>query len=164
GGGASLRWSADRVSRRGERSREHGAPFLDAASFLTALGPARHEERRLPDGACGDRGAALHARQHHAARRHVLDQRLPHVLADRARHGAPLDRGPAQEPRWKSQLSIHGTGLVMCLTILGITLYEKFAEGGWMTSLVTSATIFVCFLIRRHYESVQRDLKRLDDV
>jgi hypothetical protein len=69
-----------------------------------------------------------------------------------------------KEPRWKSQLSIHGTGLVMCLTILGITLYEKFAEGGWMTSLVTSATIFVCFLIRRHYESVQRDLKRLDDV
>ena len=69
-----------------------------------------------------------------------------------------------KEPRWKSQLAIHGTGLVLCLTILCITLYEKFAEGGWMTSLVTSATIFVCFLIRRHYESVQRDLKRLDDI
>ena len=33
-----------------------------------------------------------------------------------------------------------------------------------MTTLVTGATIFVCFLIRRHYESVQQDLKRLDDV
>jgi amino acid transporter len=69
-----------------------------------------------------------------------------------------------KEPRWKSQLAIHGTGLVLCVTILCVTLYEKFAEGGWMTSLVTGATIFVCFLIRRHYESVQRDLKRLDDV
>jgi amino acid transporter len=69
-----------------------------------------------------------------------------------------------KEPRWKSQLAIHGTGLVLCLTILCVTLYEKFAEGGWMTSLVTSATICVCFLIRRHYESVKQDLKRLDDV
>jgi amino acid transporter len=67
-------------------------------------------------------------------------------------------------PGWKHQLAIHGTGLVMCLTILCVTLYEKFAEGGWMTSLVTSATIFVCFLIRRHYESVKQDLRRLDDV
>jgi len=38
-----------------------------------------------------------------------------------------------KEPRWKSQLSIHGTGLIMCLCILFVTLYEKFAEGGWMT-------------------------------
>src|SRR5512140_355313 len=69
-----------------------------------------------------------------------------------------------KEPRWKSQLAIHGTGLVLCLTILCITLYEKFAEGGWMTALVTSATIAVCFLIRRHYASVAEDLKRLDDI
>jgi hypothetical protein len=69
-----------------------------------------------------------------------------------------------KEPRWKGLLAIHGTGLVLCVTILCVTLVEKFAEGGWMTSLVTSATIGVCFLIRRHYESVKRDLRRLDDV
>jgi hypothetical protein len=44
-----------------------------------------------------------------------------------------------KEPRWKSQLAIHGTGLVLCLTILCITLYEKFAEGGWMTAHVPVA-------------------------
>jgi hypothetical protein len=66
--------------------------------------------------------------------------------------------------RWKGLLAIHGTGLVLCLTILCLTLYEKFAEGGWMTALVTSATIVVCFLIRRHYQSVSDDLKRLDDI
>ena len=69
-----------------------------------------------------------------------------------------------KEPRWKSQLAIHGTGLVLCLTILCVTLFEKFAEGGWMTALVTSATIGLCFLIRRHYARVEEDLKRLDDV
>jgi amino acid transporter len=68
-----------------------------------------------------------------------------------------------REPRWKSQLAIHGTGLVLCLTILGVTLYEKFADGGWMTALVTSATILVCFLIRGHYAHVAEDLKRLDE-
>ena len=69
-----------------------------------------------------------------------------------------------REPRWKSQLAIHGTGLVLCLTILVITLVEKFAQGGWMTALVTSGAIGLCFLIRRHYAGVEQDLKRLDDV
>ncbi|HSA60060.1 MAG TPA: APC family permease [bacterium] len=69
-----------------------------------------------------------------------------------------------KEPRWKSQLAIHGTGLVMCLCILSVTLYEKFAEGGWMTSLITSAVIALCFLTRRHYQSVRSSLKRLDDL
>src|SRR5512140_825308 len=68
-----------------------------------------------------------------------------------------------KEPRWKSQLAIHGTGLCLCLTILGVTLYEKFAEGGWMTTLVTSATIALCFQIRRHYRRVKADLVRLDE-
>jgi len=70
----------------------------------------------------------------------------------------------AKEPRWKSQLAIHGTGLVMCLSILTITTLEKFREGGWITVLVTSAVIAVCFAIRRHYDSVRASLKRLDDV
>ncbi len=73
-----------------------------------------------------------------------------------------LDRH--REPRWKSQLAIHGTGLVMCLCILIVTLYEKFGEGGWMTSLITSGVIALCFLIRRHYQSVKTSLKRLDDL
>ncbi len=70
----------------------------------------------------------------------------------------------AKEPRWKSQLAIHGTGLVMCLCILSITLYEKFAEGGWMTTLITSALIGVCFWIRHHYTTVKHDLRRLDEL
>jgi hypothetical protein len=70
----------------------------------------------------------------------------------------------AKEPRWKSQLCIHGTGLVMCLCILFVTLYEKFAEGGWMTVLVTSATIVLCFRVRRHYRSVSAGFHDLDKI
>jgi hypothetical protein len=70
----------------------------------------------------------------------------------------------AKEPQWKGLLAIHGTGLLLCVTILAITLYEKFAEGGWMTTVVTSATVTLCFLVRRHYRSVAADLRRLDDV
>lgn len=69
-----------------------------------------------------------------------------------------------KEPRWKSQLAIHGTGLVMCLCILSVTLYEKFAEGGWMTSAITCTVVALCFLIRRHYRAVRESLKRLDDL
>lgn len=69
-----------------------------------------------------------------------------------------------KEPKWKSQLAIHGTGLVMCLCILCVTLYEKFFEGGWMTSVITGVVVILCFLIRRHYERVRDSLKRLDDL
>jgi amino acid transporter len=70
----------------------------------------------------------------------------------------------AKEPRWKSQLAIHGTGLVMCLSILIITAFEKFRQGGWITLVITSLLIAVCFAIHRHYQRVQSDLRRLDDV
>ena len=65
------------------------------------------------------------------------------------------------EPRWRSQLAIHGTGLIMCAGILGVTLYEKFLEGGWMTAVITSLTIALCFWVRRHYRSVGESLRGL---
>jgi amino acid transporter len=68
------------------------------------------------------------------------------------------------EKRWKRQLLINGVGLVMCLCILMVTLYEKFAEGGWMTAVITCTIITLCFLIRRHYRAVRENLRRLDDL
>jgi amino acid transporter len=69
-----------------------------------------------------------------------------------------------KEPRWKSQLAIHGTGLVMCVGILAITLFEKFSHGGWVTALITTAVIFMCFMIRRHYDHVRKGFQQLDEV
>jgi hypothetical protein len=70
----------------------------------------------------------------------------------------------AKEPRWKSQLAIHGTGLVMCLSILCVTVYEKFSHGGWITVVITSLAIALCFAIHRHYETIRRSLHRMDEI
>jgi hypothetical protein len=55
------------------------------------------------------------------------------------------------------------TGLLLCSTILIITLYEKVGQGGWLTIVVTSAVIFICYLIRTHYNSVKVAIKKLND-
>ncbi len=65
--------------------------------------------------------------------------------------------------KWKRNLAIHGTGLTMCLSILIVSIVEKFTEGGWLTVVVTSSFVALAFLIKRHYESVRRQLRRLDD-
>ena len=48
-------------------------------------------------------------------------------------------------------------------TILFVTVTTKFAEGGWVTILVTLAFILICQAVRWHYDRVQKALKRLDD-
>ena len=64
----------------------------------------------------------------------------------------------------KRGLLIHGVALVLCLSILSGTVYEKGAEGGWMTILVTSLLVALCLVIKRHYGKVQRNLQRLDAI
>ncbi|HET6372409.1 MAG TPA: APC family permease [Candidatus Polarisedimenticolia bacterium] len=73
-------------------------------------------------------------------------------------------RSRTTEPRWKSQLGIHGTGLVMCLSILIVTVVEKFLEGGWVTLVITGLVIALAYGIRSHYGQVRSDLERLDDI
>jgi len=68
------------------------------------------------------------------------------------------------DPRWKTQMMVQGTGLLLCVSILCITVYEKFSEGGWVTVLITSLTIGLCFVIRQHYHDVRRNLCRLDEM
>ena len=71
---------------------------------------------------------------------------------------APLD---AARPH--RGLVLFSVGFLLCATILVITIYEKFTEGGWVTIAVTGSVIVLCFLIRRHYEQVQRYLAALDN-
>jgi hypothetical protein len=53
--------------------------------------------------------------------------------------------------------------LLLCATILVITVLEKFAEGGWLTLLITMLLVVACFAVRRHYNLVVQALKKLDD-
>lgn len=69
-----------------------------------------------------------------------------------------------RDKRWKRHLSVHVTGLTLCVAILAITVYEKFMEGGWMTLLITSVVISLCHLIRSHYLKVEEAVTRLNDI
>jgi amino acid transporter len=66
--------------------------------------------------------------------------------------------------RWKQHLVIHVIGLVLCLTILCVTIYEKFGEGGWVTLVITSAVMALCYLIRRHYTKVRDSVRHLEEI
>jgi amino acid transporter len=77
-----------------------------------------------------------------------------------SRHWTQVRR---QAPDWKGNLLLHGTGLLVCVSILGITIYEKFEEGAWLTVLVTSSLVVFAFLVRRHYQRVREQLRRLDE-
>jgi amino acid transporter len=54
---------------------------------------------------------------------------------------------------WKSRLVLFGIALVLCLTILVVTLVEKFAQGGWVTVAITVLVVAFCAAIRRHYRA-----------
>ena len=69
-----------------------------------------------------------------------------------------------KHPTWRKHISVHLTGLTLCLFILTITVYEKFSEGGWVTLALTGTLSAACFLIRRHYRKVHDNLQRLDKI
>lgn len=69
-----------------------------------------------------------------------------------------------KEKEWKKHLSVHLTGLTMCLTILVITVSEKFLEGGWLTLVITSFVIVLCYMIRKHYLAINEDKRKFDDL
>ncbi len=73
-------------------------------------------------------------------------------------------RNRKTHPEWRQHLPVHLTGLVMCASILLITLSEKFTQGGWLTLAITTLVIALCFLIRFHYRSVLQQLQRLNEV
>lgn len=73
-------------------------------------------------------------------------------------------RGRREHPNWLRNLCVHGTGLILCLTILAVTVMEKFREGAWLTVVITSSLIILCILIRRHYMAVAGSVKEADEI
>ncbi len=69
---------------------------------------------------------------------------------DRKKHG-----------HWKRHISVHVTGLILCVSILALIVYEKFTAGGWVTLVLTAALIALCYAIRRHYRFVGSQLRKL---
>src|SRR5580692_5027965 len=63
---------------------------------------------------------------------------------------------------WVRHFALSALGLAVTSTVLVITLIEKFTAGGWLTVLVTSAVVALCFLIRRHYSDTRAQLAKED--
>jgi len=66
--------------------------------------------------------------------------------------------------RRRYHVFIHGLALTMCASILCITVFEKFGHGGWVTVVITALFVMLCLAVRRHYDSIRKGLRALDDI
>ena len=64
-------------------------------------------------------------------------------------------------PLWRRRLALFVFGATMCLSILTVTVIEKFEKGGWRTLAVTGLCVGLCFAIRHYYDRVVQKLQRL---
>ena len=65
-------------------------------------------------------------------------------------------------PLWRRRVALFAFGAVMCLSILGVTVYEKFSQGGYITIGVTGLVVAICFSTRRYYDSVNERVRKLN--
>lgn len=64
--------------------------------------------------------------------------------------------------RWLFRLIFSSIALLLTTSILCVTLFSKFEEGGWVTVLITCTVIFICLLIKKHYKEVGSTLALID--
>ncbi|HKV11916.1 MAG TPA: APC family permease [Thermoanaerobaculia bacterium] len=72
-----------------------------------------------------------------------------------------------QRPREKGRrrhLGLHLIALVLCASILAVTVFERFTHGGWVTVLLTSLFVLLCYAIQRHYRKSKAGLRQLDEI
>jgi hypothetical protein len=63
---------------------------------------------------------------------------------------------------WWRHLPAHLLALALCVTILVVTIIEKFREGAWVTLVVTTALVGACLAIKAHYVRVAAAIGALD--
>lgn len=68
------------------------------------------------------------------------------------------------ERKWKGYTAVFLVGLLLCLTILFIAIYEKFLFGGWVTLVITFVLVVFCYRIRNHYDTVKKGARELDEM
>ncbi|MCW5588466.1 MAG: APC family permease [Legionellales bacterium] len=65
---------------------------------------------------------------------------------------------------WKLRLAFSSTGMIICASILLITTFTKFFEGGWFCIVITGGVVALCMLIKRYYRSTEELLKAADQI
>ncbi len=71
-------------------------------------------------------------------------------------------RPAAGRKRHVGDIVLFSTGLLICLSILTITTWEKRHEAGWLTIGVTLALTLSCYVVRGHYKRIGRMIAELD--
>ncbi|MEM0467291.1 MAG: APC family permease [Candidatus Thermoplasmatota archaeon] len=80
-----------------------------------------------------------------------------------------------KKKNWKRHFFIFLVGFIVCFTILMTTMYEKTSYEterfdihdrllAPFTLAITSCVIIICYFIRRHYDKIQKAMKKFDDV
>jgi len=64
--------------------------------------------------------------------------------------------------RWARPMAISALGCGLSAFILGFVVFEKFAEGGWLTMVITLGFAGCAILVKRHYRATAQTLVRLD--
>jgi amino acid transporter len=63
----------------------------------------------------------------------------------------------------RKRLALFGAGAILCLTILVVTVIEKFFKGGWVTLAVTGGCVALCLAVSGYYRRVSASLRVLDE-
>ena len=61
-----------------------------------------------------------------------------------------------------ARIALHAVSLVLCVGILIAVVILKFAQGAWITLLVTGVLILACWFMHRHYERIRAKLAELN--
>lgn len=72
-----------------------------------------------------------------------------------------LGGGTRALPERGRRIALFLAGFLLCVTILAVTVVEKFVEGGWLTLAITSLVVGGCALVRRHYAAVRASVDTL---
>lgn len=67
-------------------------------------------------------------------------------------------RNRNKKPKWLRKLMVAAIGFVVCFSILTITIFEKFHEGGWVTLLITSLFVSIGLVIKGKYRKFKMRL------
>jgi len=65
-----------------------------------------------------------------------------------------------QKPKWRRKFVVATIGFIVCASILIITIFEKFHEGGWITILITSLSIIAGLIVKKLYNRLKTSLEK----
>lgn len=63
---------------------------------------------------------------------------------------------------WVGRFLFSLLAFIITSSILCITIFSKFQSGGWLTIIITCTVIFICLLIKRHYNLFNKKLVQID--